>query len=90
MTFQVPRDRTEELGNVYHYWVGAKEAAQAAASQANKARDEYQKQLLALMVELGIDIDQIAEVKVQWHTGQVSVGEAPVLVGAPSDGVTRP
>lgn len=80
-SYSASRDKTENLGNVFHYWVGAREAAQAAAAQANKAREEYEQGLRALVEELGIDMQLLPSVHVQWHTGQVTVDDQQPVHG---------
>lgn len=81
--FEVGRDVTEELGNVYHVYMGAQQAALKAASHANGARAEYEMQLRRLMAQNGITDDKAPYVRVEWHTGRMIVEDAPIGVHNP-------
>ena len=92
MTYQASRDETEDLGHIFHAFVGARAVAQAAADKANEAAGEYQQKLLVLMGKLGIAPELINQVKVQWHSGVVTITDpfvAPVAVPT-SDGAVVP
>lgn len=82
--FNIGRDVSEELGNVYHLFVGARRAAESAAAKANEAQQEYTIQLTRILNQLGIPLEEINRVKIQWHTGIVTLEE--VQIGMPSDG----
>lgn len=73
MVYQVSRDESEDLGHVFHAFVGARMVAEVAAAKANEAAAEYQQKLLALMAKIGIPQDMVQRVKVQWHSGTVTI-----------------
>lgn len=86
MTYSASRQDIQDLGHVFHYFVGSRQAAEAAAAKANEAQREYEQKLTALMDKLGIPRDQINYVKVNWFSDQVTVQD-PFGVPMPqSDG----
>lgn len=76
--YEVGRDVTEELGNIYHVYMGAQQAALKAASHANAARAEYEIQLRKLMAQYGVLEDRAPYVRVEWHTGRLLVEDSVV------------
>lgn len=81
MEYSISRDISQELGQVYHVYMGAAKAAMAGAAQANAARAEYELQLKKIMTDLGIPMEKAPYVKVQFNTGAVVVDET---IGAPT------
>ena len=92
MTYTASRQEIQTLGDVYHYFIGARQAAEAAAAKANQAQQEYAERLTALMDKLGIPRDQINNVRVNWFTDQVTLQDPLATpVGMPqSDGTGMP
>ncbi len=61
--------------------------AEVAAAKANEAAAEYQQKLLQLMAKLGIPQDMVQRVKVQWHSGTVTIEDPLAMPVQPtSDG----
>lgn len=77
--YNIGRDKAEAMAHTFHFWIGADQAARAAVAKAKEAQAEYEKDLLALMAELGIPREMIGQIHVDWG-GTVTVKDpfAPV------------
>ncbi len=89
MTYTVSRDKAQNLGNIYHYWLGSRKAAEAAAAKANEAQAEYTQHLLALMDELGIDRSLVNQLRIDWG-GTVTITDPFIPTPTPQPVVAVP